>query len=1014
MQIMRAVRAGVLALAVVLAGAAVHAGPRRGSKDTDITFRARVTKLEPSQPCRIHWRWGGEGLGGKPTTGELTRELPSTPNRPKTVALGDMADDALPPEMKQAPQDRIIVRDETYTYTYLTPGVWTPRRPLSEFKHSRGRLFVTFTLQGHKTDRNIKNAELELEFNEGKKVLKRFTVWGPDGPTFGVMIPFHALGPKSETTPEFVEQLGSLRHYADSKVAALRAEPWSNQPVPKLYGFVTDCNGYRPGSGYGCRTTDRKTMLAEYEVLRLIGINGLRGCPAFVTEMIRKREGIAAGLSRVDFSHLMGYPIPSIHIADGRPPDRSPGDGCPYLPRNIEQIKETVRKGVKAWMEHVRTLPVDSEYGLTVDEIGTVFGRSPEGKNHMGACPYCRKAFRDMIRADGLTPADFGATDWEPIRAVYGYWAKDFWESKRILEKRVADAQKAVEQKTMGTIRDDGLKEAVDEDLDKIKGKGKGDPAKELLAARERLKKLIWNSAILYEDEDKQKLKVSQKGWNLLVYYSRLFNCISSAKLFEPLKDALDAENEKKRQALARGETDTPAARQPWVYSYALRGNTFLMGGHSLDFFNFYRYADNSFQYETSNRDSRVWQWDSYLCDVGRSLHRFMGKQFALYVKPHRGAPVQRCLTALARGARVVFWYTYGPDWAKGDTYGGRVDTLKMMGWVARLIAKAEDVTYDSHWAVAPEVAIVRPRTSEFFGTSASWEDGKWVYTALMHAHIPVDALDEGLLMSEDLSRYKAILICGSHLRRDVAQKLAKWVEAGGTLWTDGWGMAEDQAKQPLDILLPVFGLKARGTPDQWGLVPRYGATRLGSVRAQRQAPEGAKVTGTKLVEGSFVPVVGREVLEPAEGTEVLATYADGGAAVTRHRYGKGMAYLVGTWAGVEYAWETMENKPFDPKKRTFISAPVLDAGVRPVVDADVPLVEGILLKNNKTGRLAIIFVNWQFKVDKPLSVTVRGVPGIKRARSLALDRDLPVTPGDGTIRFTLPKMDEGEIVLLE
>ena len=93
------------------------------------------------------------------------------------------------------------------------------------------------------------------------------------------------------------------------------------------------------------------------------------------------------------------------------------------------------------------------------------------------------------------------------------------------------------------------------------------------------------------------------------------------------------------------------------------------MGGHSLDFFDFYRQADNGFVYETSNRDARIWQWDSYLCDVGRVVSTARELQFGVYVKPHRGAPVQRALSAVSRNARMLYWYTYGPDWAKGDTF---------------------------------------------------------------------------------------------------------------------------------------------------------------------------------------------------------------------------------------------------------------------------------------------------------------------------------------------------------
>src|ERR1043165_5605369 len=92
----------------------------------------------------------------------------------------------------------------------------------------------------------------------------------------------------------------------------------------------------------------------------------------------------------------------------------------------------------------------------------------------------------------------------------------------------------------------------------------------------------------------------------------------------------------------------------PHIYSFALRGNTFLMGGHSLDFFDFYRHADNAFVYETSNRDARVWQWDSYLCDVGRIVSQDQHIQFGIYIKPHRGAPIQRTLAAAARGATAA------------------------------------------------------------------------------------------------------------------------------------------------------------------------------------------------------------------------------------------------------------------------------------------------------------------------------------------------------------------------
>jgi len=976
------------------------------SAECPVTFRARVTEIEPEQAARIHWRWGGEGLGGRPVRGELTRFLPTVPD-----AANSAADEF---QLGAQAADRIVVKDKTYNYEYLKAGTWSRRFPLAELKRTKGRLFVTFTLEGHSTGTAIESAELEVEFSSRGKTFKAFRVQGSDGPTFGIAIPFHHLGNDGAPTAEFIRELGSLRDYAMWKRDALMEMPGIDKPPPRLYGIVTDCAGYKPGAGYGCRTADRATMLAEYDVLRLMGINGIRGCPAFILEMIREGEGLGKEFSRIHLTRTCGYPINMVHYADGRAPTREPGDGCPYHPDNSGNIPGRVKSAVDRILEQFDGSRVQEVWGLTVDEIGSVFDGAPERKAHQGCCPYCRPAFREMIRQDGRVPADFGATDWEDIRSTYGYWAVNFWETKRQLEESVARAKEALDAELKAELDATATLEDPDLDIGIGKKENKRDRPKELSDAEGRLETLLWRSKVAYVEPEEQKLRLSKDGWNLLHYYSRRFNCESSAKLFQPLREAFEDANDRKHQAIVGGETDTPAARQPWVYSYALRGNTFLMGGHSLGFFDFYRYADNAFVYETSNRDRRVWQWDSYLCDVGRSLSRLRGKRFGIYVKPHRGAPVQRALTAVARGARMIYWYTYGPDWSKGDTWGGKISILQNIARVSRLVARAEDVTYNSDWAVPAEVAIVRPRSAEFFSGPASWENGKWVYTALTHAHIPVDPLDEEFLLSEDLSRYRVILLCGDHVRRDVAEKLMKWVEVGGTLCTYGWGMAEDEGRRRLDNLLPLFGLHARNEMESWGTVPRYGATRLGAIRPEREPPEGAAVTGRGMLRGTFTPAVGRQVLIPAGNADVMATCMDGAAVVTRHRYGKGTAWLVGLYAGLEYAFETMHDRPFCNEKRTFVVAPVLEAGVRPVVDADDPLVEGVLLENRETGKLAVVLMNWRFRIDEPLTVTLRITTPATQARALALDMTLDLAEGEDTLRVKLPRLDEGEILLLE
>lgn len=992
----------------------------------EVRFRFRVTKMKPDQPVRVMWRYGGEGLGGKPVVGELTARLPDRPKMEETALSTSKKIEDVQLENKNPD----IVEDGVYIYTYLRANAWAEYHSIYIFGKHRGNLIVTLTLQGRNTGASLKDTEIEFEFVHNEKLLKRFTIEGSDGPTFGLVVPYYGLSETGEPTPAFVRGLGSLRAHVETKLEDLRALPWTSLPAPRLYGILTDCSGYGEGAGYGVRTSDKATMLAEYEVLKLMGFNGLRGSVDFFVEMIKKREGLGADFTRICERSVGGYPIPMVRMADGKMPERHPGDGCPFHPQNKTDRAKEFAEQAEAALQNAKNLGVDALWGLTVDEIGNVFGGAPEGSAHPGCCPYCQEAFREFVRSEGRTLEEFGAPSWDDIRPQNGYWTRNYWDCLNVLTQQLQEAEAAMANaadRSQTTLKSGRQKDALDAILEDTFSKGdkpKIDPAKQLLEARARLDNLLWKTQLITIPKEEQKHRLSPAGWNLLGYYSTLFMARASGQAFEPMQKAFAAVNAPKKPAIEQGRPDSPEAKQPRVYCFALRGNTFLMGGGSLDFFDFYRFADTAFVYETSNRDPRVWEWDSYLCDVGRTLSLRMDKEFGIYVKPHRGAPIQRAFTAAARGARMIFWYTYGPEWWKGDGFAGRAEDRKDVAWANRMLGAAENVMYEADWAFPAEVAVVRPRASEVFQNSASLENGKWVYQALTHAHIPVDALDEGLLMSEDISRYKAIYISGSHLRTDVAARLVKWVEAGGTLYTSGWGLARNESDEPLKAFEPALGLKTRSQPDLWSHVPVYGAVSLGALKSTAQQPPGARVEARSEVAGSFDLAVGRETLAPADGTEVLATYADGGAAMTRHRHGKGMVYVCGFYAGVEYSADILKDGydmagDFSADKRSFIVKPALNAGVKPVVDASHPLVEGVLLRNPKTGAMAVVLMNWAYKpsgliAQSNVTVNVRVPAVVISARSLALAQSLkPVEAGQGVVSLALPIINEGEILLL-
>jgi len=953
----------------------------------DLTVRVRVTAITPNEPTGIEWRWGGEGLGGKPTRG--------------TLAVGARHASPLP------------------------VGDWSPAVPVATFVRGQfpGKLFLTFMVgqsgrlrpRTEGGDREMeggsKNAEVQFEFSYQGRVVKTFTERGPDGGTVGIVIPAYRLAGGLFTiapaSPEFLDELCGLLEYATKRAERLEALPWAKKPLPKLYAVVTDLGGYGSGIYYGIRTANKAVVEADCRSLRQLGVNGLRNCPAFLAEWVQERKGIGAELTRIRDLGITGYPVPSARGPQNAPPEA----GCPFAPG----VAARTREGIGQALDVLR-LRVGEVWGLTVDEIGSVYDRAPEGKEHLALCPLCAEGFRAYLREHGLAPMDFGKADWPEVTPA-NLWAK-------------SPAPGATRQKPEA-------------------GKGKAPPeAKEL----EEPKQPAPEAKQKPEEPKKPEWQTDPKA-ALLAYHTAMFPNYASARLFTPLRDAFAQANERKRQAIAAGDPNTPAAQQPWIHSYALRGNTFLMGGHSLDFFEFYRHADNGFVYETSNREPRIWSWDSYLCDVGRMVTGRNGLRFGIYIKPHRGAPIQRMLAAVSRGVRMIYWYTYGPDYAKGDSFSQNWDDLVAVSRAARLLGGAEAVLYGSSWLRPAEVAVVFPRSSEIWmrlgenapARQAAWENAKWLFTALTHAHVPIDPLDEVMLATEDLSRYKVIYVSGPNLTRAAAEALARWVEAGGTLYTSGWGLVRDEANQPLAAMLRVLGLRERGTPEMWYNVMLYGATGIEAYdepgRVLAPVPEGARITGGAPFAATFSPIIGREVLQPAEGTEVLARFGDGAVAATRHPHGRGLAYVVGFFPGLEYSAAVRRHtqaplydmsKDFDAGRRSFVAAPALER-VKPTVDAAQPTVEGVLLRNEATGKRAVALMNWAYRVAahrkrgpnalspvvghvpfENLSVTVRGAGPVSRVVSVALEKELPLSRSEDAFSVTLLRLDEGDVLLLE
>lgn len=991
-KVVRQATAAVLAAGLCLAGTAAEPLPDA------VVLRVRAVSVKPALYVRLFYPTANGGWD------EVTKERPAPPSAAQAVPASGLMDKPAPEAGdvlalladEPAEPDRILEEGKTDNFLWLKPGVWSPPAPLSSFAG-----FVTFRVGGlnpkTRKPEPVQAATLEFELSSRGKVLKTFSESSGEGDRLTVR-----LASPASPVPGPPEDSGGLLEYARNRADRLEALPWAKGPLPHRYIFMSACAGWKTQTG------NPEVYLAEYRSLRQLGVNGIfyNTWPG-LADLVKSKTGPGRAFARAMGENqnqaLTRFPDQYL-IPKFDPNNPRPGDGCPFDPVRADFAKN-VRGGVAEMMTRLRAEPYDECWFQTISEIGSYFDNSPEGKAHQGVCPYCRQAFRDYLKGFGLTPADFGAVGWDDIRSTYGYWAKPWAEQQK--DKGAVKAAADAEIKRTAAKNDPLVIDKEDEA--KIAGLEEEPAGGEKPAA----------GAV-----ETRKAPLSEAGWALLRYYSARFNNEASARIFAPLRAALEEQNALKREALAAGRADSPEARQPWVYSFALRGNSFLMGGHSLDFFDWYRHADNAFMYETSNRDPRTWPWDSYLCDVGRIHQEKLGTRFSLMIKPSRGAVIQRTLSAVARQVRAIYWYTYGPDWHHPDTFARVPERLDRVSRVVHMIGEAEDALYDAVPARPAEIAVVRPQTSAVFDNNASWENGKWVFEAFTHAHLPVDALDEGYLMSEDLSRYKVIAVSGSHIRRDVAEKLAHWVEAGGVLYTSAGGLARDEADRPLEALRPVLGLKSRAPVELWAEVKRYGAGELAALIPLRAVPAGAVVRplGT-FIKNNFPLAVGREALEPGAGVEVLATDGDGRPALVRHPYGKGSAVTAGFYAGLEYAADVLRpgydmSVDFQAAKRDSVAAVAIAAGVRPVVDASHPLIEGALLRHPQSGRETLILINWAYKGDavvpmERVTVAWRGAAAT-RVKSAWLRQSFPVETKDGWNRIVLPRVEEGDILMAE
>jgi hypothetical protein len=352
-------------------------------------------------------------------------------------------------------------------------------------------------------------------------------------------------------------------------------------------------------------------------------------------------------------------------------------------------------------------------------------------------------------------------------------------------------------------------------------------------------------------------------------------------------------------------------------------------------------------------------QMTGFILDVFRCGLRGRPGVIQAYAMPHSpgttDADFRRSVMAsIAHGATALDYFQVTPEQANTENYIAHDDLARYrtLRDVTHEIGAVDDLIADGRMRPATVALLLADSTDAWDRVTPGRADGlqtddpddfpniaynlerKCIWTALRHAQIPVDIVVEDDLADGSLQPYRVLFLAGDHLSRAAATGLAAWVRNGGVLISTAGGGLRDEYGDPLDTLLPIYGLRAEILEKVTTFIrPRIELPRLRPLDM---------LTTTLAGETIQAPAIAfRQHLDPLPTTEVLARLADGSPAATSNQVGNGRAILWGTLLGAAYVQSGFPNAPPPPDRGPATHTPLHDFRIdlrRLLVDPALPL----------------------------------------------------------------------------
>ncbi len=412
-------------------------------------------------------------------------------------------------------------------------------------------------------------------------------------------------------------------------------------------------------------------------------------------------------------------------------------------------------------------------------------------------------------------------------------------------------------------------------------------------------------------------------------------------------------------------------------------------------------------------RDSQAWQW-SFYCAKLRSAAVLSGIEFGGYVIPRTAGDrtdgiLQKIITIAGSGGKGIKYFVFGPEYNfPGNCYSENVKVLPKMAEAHAMIADAEELLYPGRRPRA-QVAILMPRSAQMWdemnepiakvisdATNTNLNAGTVdymaeifdLYTALQHANIPVDFLDEDSMNEKELAPYKVLYVTEPDVPVEAQQQIGEWTRKGGTLVTFPGAAKYDRYHESSEVLSNITGLRESA-------YSRMLMRNLSTLHA---------VGLGKGELGDFTAIGKRSDIDETD-MMIGAKFNDGRPAIARHNVGRGEVIHYTWWPGISYAATPKEKKDGLPvgwseSIRRWIVFPTQKAGVIRPVETNRALVETPLLLSD--GGAVVTILNWTGEPIEKLELTVRLPFDVKSVTSVKQGAMKFKRSGE-EVKFTLP-----------